>query len=105
MSCTDRDDEISTVNIRILNNSKFSFTELRIVEKDTTYENIAAGDYSEYYAFESASEEMELSILTDSTTYSYMPSVLAIDSLPVGFYTYALDIDPENEVLFNFRVD
>lgn len=104
-SCTDRDDEVDLVNIRIKNDTDFSFTEVRIIEKDTVYENIPAGEFSDYYEFESAAEEMQLSIVTDSTTYNYSPSQAVIDSLPIGFYTYELAIDDENQIDFNFRID
>lgn len=104
-SCTDRDDDVNTVNIRIKNNTDLTFTEVRLIEKDTIYENIPSGELSEYYEFISASEEMGLTILTDSTTYNYIPSALAIDSLPIGFYTYELGIDEENQILLNFRID
>ena len=105
ISCTDRDDNVDMVNIRIKNDTDFNFTEVRVVEKDTLYENIPAGETSKYYEFLTAAEEMELSVITDSTTYSYMPNALAIDSLPVGFYTYELGIDEENQIEFNFRID
>ncbi|UWX54095.1 hypothetical protein NYZ99_13780 [Maribacter litopenaei] len=105
LSCTDRDDDVNMVNIRIKNDTEFNFNEVRVVEKDTVYENIASGGFSEYYEFESAPEEMGLTIISDSTTYNYTPRVLAIDSLPIGFYTYELGLDDENQIQFNFRID
>lgn len=104
-SCTDRDDDVNTVNIRIKNDTDFNFSEVRVTEKDTVYENVLAGEFSEYYAFESAPEEMGLTIISDSATFDYTPRVLAIDSLPIGFYTYELGLDSENQIQFNFRID
>lgn len=105
LSCTDRDDDVDMVNIRIRNNTDFNFNEVRVNEKDTVYENIPAGEFSEYYEFESAPEEMGLTIISDSASFEYTPRVLAIDSLPIGFYTYELGLDEENQVEFNFRID
>ena len=105
LSCTDRDDNVDSVNIRIKNQTDFNFNEVQIVEKDTVYENISAGGLSEYYEFLSAAEEMGLTIVTDSTTFTYTPNPLAIDSLPIGFYTYELGVNEENQIEFNFRID
>lgn len=104
-SCTDRDDDVNMVNIRIKNDTDFNFSEVRVSEKDTVYENILSGEFSEYYEFESAPEEMGLTIVSDSTTFQYVPSVLALDSLPIGFYTYELGLDEENQIKLNFRID
>lgn len=105
LSCTDRDDDVNYVNIRIKNDTDFNFSEVRVTEKDTIYENVLSGEFSEYYAFDSAPEEMGLTIVSDSATFDYTPRVLIIDSLPVGFYTYELGLDDENQIEFNFRID
>lgn len=54
VACTDRDDNVATVNIRIQNSTASFFQEVRITGKDTIYENIAAGEYSEYLEFQEA---------------------------------------------------
>lgn len=105
LSCTDQDDNVDMVNIRIKNDTDFLFTEVRIVEKDTVYENISAGEFSEYYEFSNAAEEMGLSIVSDSSSFSYIPNTDVIDSLPIGFYTYEIGIDEGNQVQFKFRID
>ena len=104
-SCTDRDDEVNLVNIRILNSTELLFTEVRVAEKDTVYENIEAGKFSEYMEFETGYANTTISILTDSTSLNYTPAEVSSDSLPLGFYTYEITLDEENQVGLTFRID
>ena len=104
-SCTDRDDNVSMVNIRIQNSTSLFFSEVRVAKNDTVYENIEAGKFSEYIEFEKAYPTAALTILTDSTSLNYFPSEVFTDSLPIGFYTYEITLDEENQVGLNFRID
>ena len=104
-SCTDRDDNVNMVNIRIQNSTSQFFSEVRIAQNDTIYENIEAGKFSEYMEFETAYANATLTILTDSTSLNYFPTEVASDSLPIGFYTYEITIDEENKIDLNFRID
>lgn len=105
ISCTDRDDNVDIVNIRIKNNTDFFFNEVLLVQKDTIYENVGEGEFSEYYEFVQAFQTAALTITTDSTTYNYVPEETPIDSLPIGFYTYELGLDEEDEITFTFKID
>lgn len=104
-SCTDRDDNVSLVNIRIQNSTELFFTEVRIAERDTVYENIEAGKFSEYMEFETAYPTASISILTDSTSINYFPTEVSADSLPIGFYTYEITLDADNQVGLTFKID
>tara|TARA_R110000764_G_scaffold171274_1_gene258082 strand:+ start:758 stop:1123 length:366 start_codon:yes stop_codon:yes gene_type:complete len=104
-SCTDRDDNVSMVNIRIQNSTSLFFSEVRVAKNDTVYENIEAGKFSEYIEFEKAYPTAALTILTDSTSLNYFPTKVFTDSLPIGFYTYEITLDEENQVGLNFRID
>ena len=104
-SCTDRDDNVSMVNIRIQNSTRLFLTEVRVAQNDTVFENIEAGKFSEYIEFEKAYPTAALTILTDSTSYNYFPTEVFTDSLPIGFYTYEITLDEENQVGLNFRID
>lgn len=105
ISCTDRDDDVATVNIRIENNTDFLFSEVRLSQQDTLYENIGTGDFSEYYEYEQAFQTTALTVVADSTTYNYVPEEIPTDSLPIGFYTYELGLDEEEMLTFTFRID
>lgn len=105
VACTDRDDEITMVNIRIQNSTASVFQEVRLVDKDTAYMDIAAGDFSDYLEFGEAFEEMSLTVTADSTSYSYTPETVFTDSLPIGFYTYELFLDESNQLDLKFKID
>jgi len=104
-SCTDRDDEVNMVNIRIQNGTELFFSEVRIVENDTVYENIRVDEFSEYMEFERAYANTALTILTDSTSLNYFPMEISSDTLPIGFYTYEISLNKENQVGLIFRID
>jgi hypothetical protein len=104
-ACTDRDDDVNAVNIRIKNNTESLFNEVLIVENDTVYENIPAGEFSEYIEFQRAFEATELTVKTDSTTLTYTPSEVFTDSLPLGFYTYELSFDEAQQIELTFRIE
>jgi len=105
LSCTDRDDNVNMVNIRIQNSTSQFFSEVRVAQRDTVYENISAGDFSEYLEYETAYQSSALTILTDSMSLNYFPSEIPSDSLPIGFYTYEITLDEENQVGLTFRID
>ncbi|WP_405383494.1 hypothetical protein [Maribacter sp. LLG6340-A2] len=104
-SCTDRDDNIDMVNIRIQNSTQFLFNEVRVAQRDTVYENIAPDEFSEYLGYDKAYKTSALTILTDSTSYNYFPDEVPSDTLPVGFYTYQINIDEADNVVLTFRID
>ncbi|MBM1108004.1 hypothetical protein JQC67_17770 [Aurantibacter crassamenti] len=105
-ACTDRDDVIGDVNIRIKNQSNLNFVKVEVSGTEESYENVASGDYSEYLEFETAYKYASIVIEADSTNYSYQPiDFVGEDSLSFGFYTYELNITEEGEVLLNFKVD
>lgn len=104
-ACTDRDDDVTTVNIRIQNNTSSVFSEVRIVGKDTVYEAIPAGDYSEYLEYEEAFREMALTVVADSIDFNYTPASEFTAPLPIGFYTYELSFGDTDQLELNFKVD
>jgi len=104
-ACTDRDDDVTMVNIRIQNSTAAFLSEVRITGKDTIYENIAAGEYSGYLEYAVAFQEMPLTVVADSANLNYTPELVFTDSLPIGFYTYELSLDESNQLDLNFKID
>lgn len=104
-SCTDRDDNVNMVNIRVQNSTELFFNEVQIAQRDTVYENIAANEFSPYLEYETAYQTSALTILTDSTSYNYFPSEVPVDTLPIGFYTYEISLSEENQIELTFRID
>ena len=72
---------------------------------DTVYENISADEFSTYMEFETAFANPAIAILTDSTSLNYFPTDVLSDSLPIGFYTYEISLDEDNQVDLTFRID
>lgn len=105
VACTDRDDDVTSVNIRIQNSTSSVFQEVRVVGKDTVYENIAAGDFSNYLEYGEAFEEMSLTVVADSTSFNYMPEQDFTAPLPIGFYTFELLLNEANQLELNFKID
>lgn len=106
MSCTDRDDEVNLVNIRIKNISGITYDEVQVGEQEILHMNIAPGDFSQYLEYEAAYQYAYISIKSGEETYVLQPiDYVGETTLPVGFYTYALDITEEGEVLLVFSPD
>lgn len=105
MACTDRDDNINAVNIRIQNSTGSVLQEVRIADMDTLFENIAVDGFSEYLEFDIAFREMPVTAVADSMNFSFTPESMVMDSLPVGFYTYQLSLDEAQQLDVTFKVD
>ncbi len=106
LSCTDRDDEVNAVFIRIKNASNFTYDEVQVGEQDSLHTNIAAGDYSDYLPYEIAYRYAFISIKAADMTYTLQPiDFVGETELPLGFYTYELGVVEEGEVLLTFVPD
>jgi len=105
-ACTDRDDTIGGVNIRVKNDTNFTFLKVQVGSEDKIHENVASGSYSEYLEYETAYQYAYIKIDADSTSYVAQPiDFVGEDSLSFGFYTYELNVSEEGGVLLNFKVD
>ncbi len=107
ISCTDRDDDVTTINIRIKNDSDLLFEEVTVGDSEELHMNIASGEYSEYFEYETAYRYAFVRIIAGGQTYTLQPiDFVGEEVLPVGFYTYELNISTdEDAVLLNFVVD
>lgn len=106
-SCTDKDDNnVDAVNIRIKNTSNLTFDEVQVGDAGKVHMNIAQGDYSDYLEYETAYSYAFVEIKSDSATYTLQPfDFVGETELPIGFYTYELDITEEGEVAIEFKID
>lgn len=103
-SCDDRDDNLTGPNIRIQNLSSQNFSRVEIRVDTLFYENISSDGFSDYLEFEVAYQQDTLRIEADSTIINFVPDSIS-SPLPIGLYTYQLDIDDEGELIFNFKID
>lgn len=105
-SCTDRDDGVDTVNIRINNDSNINFDEVQVGTNEEMYTNVASGDYSNYLVYEMAYEYAFVEIKSGEDIYVLQPiDFVGETQLPIGFYTYKLSVNEEGEVGLQFVVD
>lgn len=97
-SCDDRDDNLEAVNIRIKNISEVTYTMVQVNgDAENVHSDITSGEVSEYFEYETAYAYASILIEADGKTYTLQ----AIDyvgetPLPLGFYTYELNIIEEN---------
>ncbi|WP_298506350.1 hypothetical protein [uncultured Maribacter sp.] len=105
-SCTDRDDNITKVNLRIKNTSEVTYQEVIVVSDTTKYTNISSGSYSDYLEYDQLYSYAYINIISDGETYVLQPVDFVGESLLApGFYTYELGLDESGNVLLNFVVD
>ncbi|NNC35049.1 MAG: hypothetical protein HKO09_09240 [Croceitalea sp.] len=104
-ACTDLDDDLTTANIRLKNNAGISFNLVEFIPDSLFYENVPSDGFSNYLEFEEAFEAMPFTIETDSMTFNYTPEETEMEALPIGLYTYEINITDEGEVLVNFKID
>ncbi|MFS4457252.1 hypothetical protein [Maribacter sp. 2304DJ31-5] len=103
-ACEDRDDNLTRANIRISNKSNINFNRVQVRVDSLVFENVAADSFSDYLEFEVAFESDSIEIDTDSGQFNFVPSETS-DPLPIGLYTYELDITEEGEITFTFKLD
>lgn len=105
-ACEDRDDNLSGPNVRIQNASgqNFKFVQVRSENDSLFYENVADRGFSDYLEYDIAYQQDTLTIETDSTEVRFVPDSIS-DALPLGLYTYQIDISEQGEIEFTFKVD
>ncbi|MEM9000891.1 MAG: hypothetical protein AAGB24_11565 [Bacteroidota bacterium] len=103
IGCDDRDDNLNAANIRIHNRSNISFNSVQ-VNDSVIYENVGGDGFSDYKAYITAFEFDDITILTNTAQFTFAPDSIT-PPLPLGLYTYELNISEQGEVLFNFKVD
>ncbi len=106
IGCTDRDDDVDAVNIRIKNASNITFDEVQVADAEEIHENIPSGDYSEYFQYETAYQYAFIQIKSGEDTFTLQPiDFVGETPLPIGFYTYELNITEEGNVNLEFLID
>ena len=105
-SCTDRDDDLSAVNIRIKNSSTVVFDEVLVGDETHIYEDLSPDSFSEYQEYEMAFSYTYIRITSGEQSYELQPiDFVGEEELPLGLYTYVLDITEEGGVTLEFVID
>ena len=106
ISCTDRDDDLKAVNIRIKNASAMAFDQVMVGDETHLYGSLAPDAYSEYQEYELAYRYAYIEITSGEMTYVLQPIDFVGESeLPIGLYTYVLDLTDQGEVSLEFVID
>ena len=106
ISCTDRDDDVNEVNIRVRNISNITFDTVQVGEADKIHENVDPDSFTDYLQYEVAYRYAFIEIQSGTETYVLQPTDFVGETeLPKGLYTYELDVTEEGDVLLNFLVD
>ena len=106
LSCTDRDDDLVAVNIRIKNASELVFDSVQVGEAEEPITALNPDDYSDYQEFETAYTYAFIQITSGEEIFTLQPiDFVGETPLPLGFYTYELDVTDTGEVLLTFVID
>ena len=106
IACTDQDDDLDSVNVRIKNNSSILFDAVLVGTAVEPHLNVTPGNYSAYFTYEEAYRYAYIEITSGEETFVMQPRDFVGETpLPIGFYTYELDISASGEVLLEFVVD
>ncbi|HUH47280.1 MAG TPA: hypothetical protein VLZ54_09020 [Arenibacter sp.] len=104
--CTDRDDALNGVHIRIKNDSGHVYDMVQVGEGDKSHEDIGPDSFSDYLEYESAYNYAYIHITIGDESYIFQPHDF-VGEIPLdpGFYTYVLNISEEGIVQLDFVVD
>ena len=106
VGCSDRDDNLDMVHIRIKNESSINYDLVQVGGDEMLHENIGPDEYSGYLEYEMAYEYAYISITAGDENYVLQPiDFVGETPLENGFYTYALSISAEGNIILNFMVD
>jgi hypothetical protein len=105
-SCSDRDDDLTAVHIRIKNNSTLEFDEVLVADEEHLYVSVSPDSFSDYQAFEEAYRFAYIRITAGEEVFELQPVDFVGETLlPIGLYTYALAIDEAGQVSLEFVID
>lgn len=106
LGCSDRDDELNGIQIRVKNVSSIHFDTIQVGGDGMVHTNVAPDSYSDYLEYETAYRYAYIGISASEETYVLQPiDFVGETPLPFGFYTYEIGIDQEGNVSLNFVID
>ncbi|MDE3743944.1 hypothetical protein [Maribacter polysaccharolyticus] len=106
IGCTDRDDVLDGVWIRVKNVSTLPYDAIQVGDEEMVHTNLASDSYSEYLAYETAYVYAYIHILVGEETYVLQPIDFVGESpLPLGYYTYEVGLDENGDVTLDFVID
>jgi len=104
--CTDRDDDLNGVHIRIKNGSDLTYDRVQVGAGDKLHTNISPGAFSGYLEYDIAYDYAYINIISGDENFVFQPiDFVGETPLEHGFYTYVLNISEEGTVQLDFLVD
>lgn len=106
LGCTDRDDELNGIQIRVKNVSSIQYDTIQVGGEEMVHANVAPDSYSAYLEYETAYSYAYVNISAEGETYVLQPiDFVGETPLPFGYYTYEIGIDEGGSVTLNFVID
>lgn len=106
VGCTDRDDELNGVQIRVKNVSAIQYDSIQVGGAEMIHTNVGPDSYTDYLEYETAYTYDYINISAEDETYVLQPiDFVGETPLPFGFYTYEIGLDEEGNVTLDFVVD
>jgi len=104
--CTDKDDELNGIQIRVKNVSSLNYDTIQVGGDEMTHDNVAPDTYSDYLIYESAYRYAYIAIKSGEENFVLQPiDFIGETELPLGFYTYEIGLDAEGNVTLKFVID
>lgn len=104
--CTDRDDDLNAVHIRVRNQSALNFDEVQVGDAEEVHLNVAPDSFSEYFDYETAYRTALIEVTSGAESFVLQPiDFVGETPLPDGFYTYELNITDAGELTLEFMID
>lgn len=101
--CTDRDDNVSSISIRIKNTSNLNFDTVQVGGANQVHADIAPDSFSEYLEYETAYRYAYIEIISGDENYVLQPiDFVGETPLTIGFYTYELNVTEAGDVSLKF---
>lgn len=106
LGCSDRDDELNGIQIRVKNISTLQYDTIQVGNVDMVHTNVMPNSYSDYLEYETAYRYAYISISAAGETYVLQPiDFVGETPLPFGYYTYKIGLDDGGNVTLDFVVD
>ncbi|NNJ88608.1 MAG: hypothetical protein HKP53_04350, partial [Eudoraea sp.] len=84
-ACSDRDDDVTAINIRVKNMSSFLFDEVLVGDEEHIYETLGPDLYSEYQEYETAYRYSYIRITSGEEVFVLQPmDFVGEEVLPIG---------------------
>ena len=107
VSCEeDRDDGVTEPQVRIQNRDTIAFSTVTLGNDFLAFPTVPSGGMSDYQSAAEMPFFSTIRVEVEGITYSLDAALEGYPAtLPVGFYTYALRIDAQGELVLEFKID